>query len=113
RGRLTPARSGPHDRLMRISVLAACLALAAAPATAATTISHGRSIYGDLKYPADYTQLDYVNVDAPRGGELVMNSIGGFDTLNPFVVRGESAAGAGSIYETLLTRTADQGDSID
>ena len=29
--------------------------------------SHGISIFGDLKYPADFEHFDYVNPDAPQG----------------------------------------------
>ena len=29
---------------------------------------HGISAFGDLKYPADFNQLDYVNPKAPKGG---------------------------------------------
>src|SRR6188472_1725077 len=30
--------------------------------------THGISSFGDLKYPADFRQLEYVNVNAPKGG---------------------------------------------
>ena len=29
---------------------------------------HGLSLFGDLKYPADFKRFDYVNPDAPKGG---------------------------------------------
>ena len=29
---------------------------------------HGLSIFGDLKYPADFGHLDYVDPNAPKGG---------------------------------------------
>ena len=29
---------------------------------------HGLSVFGDLKYPADFQHFDYVNVSAPKGG---------------------------------------------
>ena len=32
--------------------------------------SHGISNFGDLKYPADYKSLAYVNPTAPKGGEI-------------------------------------------
>jgi microcin C transport system substrate-binding protein len=40
------------------------------PALAADagTETHGLSVFGDLKYPADFHHFDYVNVDAPKGG---------------------------------------------
>ena len=44
---------------------------------------HGFSMFGALKYPADYTHFDYHNPDAPKGGTLAMAHMGGFDTLAP------------------------------
>ena len=32
--------------------------------------SHGYSFFGELSYPADYTHFNYVNPDAPKGGEI-------------------------------------------
>jgi microcin C transport system substrate-binding protein len=29
---------------------------------------HGLSLFGELKYPADFEHFDYVNPDAPKGG---------------------------------------------
>jgi len=34
------------------------------------TISHGFTNFGELKYPADFVHLDYVNPNAPKGGEI-------------------------------------------
>ncbi|MGF1552414.1 MAG: extracellular solute-binding protein [Paracoccaceae bacterium] len=50
---------------------------------------HGLSAFGELKYPAGFAHFDYVNPDAPRGGEL-STGFGGvtFDSLNPFVLKG-------------------------
>jgi len=93
---------------MRIHTLAIGLALAASAASAATTVTHGMSLFGELKYPPDFTHLEYVNPDAPKGGELVEDVVGGFDSLNPFIVRGEAGAGSGAIYETLMTSVRDE-----
>ena len=29
---------------------------------------HALSLFGDIKYPADFKHFDYVNPDAPKGG---------------------------------------------
>ncbi len=29
---------------------------------------HALSLFGDIKYPADFKRYDYVNPDAPKGG---------------------------------------------
>lgn len=85
------------------------LAALAMPARGETVIvSHGISTFGDLKYPADFTHLDYVNPDAPKGGEISVWTFGGFDSLNPYSVKGRAGALASAPYETILTGTADE-----
>ena len=93
---------------MRTIALAIGLAFAATAASAGTTVTHGMSLFGELKYPPDFKHLEYVNPDAPKGGELVEDAVGGFDSLNPFIVRGEPGAGAGAIYDTLMTGVRDE-----
>ena len=75
---------------------------------AATITAHGISSFGDLKYPADFKHLDYVNPDAPKGGEIAEVGQGGFDTLNPFTVKGLGAALSTVMLEPLMTGTADE-----
>jgi microcin C transport system substrate-binding protein len=54
-----------------------------------TVTSHGISLYGDpLKYPADFSHFDYVNPDAPKGGTVKLSTVGTFDNLNPFILKG-------------------------
>ncbi len=73
------------------------------------TISHGISTFGDLKYPADFTNLDYVNPDAPKGGEIVIaNQRGTFDSFNPYARKGVSAQFASIAAESIMTGTADE-----
>ena len=74
----------------------------------AITDAHGVSLYGPAKYPADFTHFDYTNPDAPKGGAVKLGDFGSFDTLNPFVIRGEAAAGIGMIYETLMASSSDE-----
>jgi microcin C transport system substrate-binding protein len=76
---------------------------AASPAT-----TPGMSLFGDLKYPPDFKHFDYVNPAAPKGGTMRLSSIGTFDTLNPFVVKGVPAAGIGGIFDTLTARAEDE-----
>jgi microcin C transport system substrate-binding protein len=68
----------------------------------------GASLFGNLKYPADFKHFDYVNVDAPKGGELRYAAIGTFDSLNNYIVKGEQAAGLALIYDTLLEPSLDE-----
>ena len=74
-----------------------------------TTITHGWSTYGELKYPADMAHLDYVNPDAPKGGEISPWTQGTFDSMNPFATKEGTAGAYASIgYERLMQGTADE-----
>ncbi len=71
-------------------------------------VSHGISTFGELKYPADFKHLDYVNPDAPKGGEISQWYPGTFDSMNPYSVKGVPVARASSLYESILTSTSDE-----
>jgi microcin C transport system substrate-binding protein len=88
-------------------LLALCLATGAA-ASSDIYVGHGIAMHGDLKYPPGFTHFAYVNRKAPKGGEMRQAAIGTFDSFNPFIIRGNSAAGVGRIYDTLLTTSADE-----
>ena len=64
--------------------------------------SHGYSYFGDLSYPEDYTHFNYVNPDAPKGGEISIAVAGTFDSMNPYTRKGRAAALATVGYESLL-----------
>jgi microcin C transport system substrate-binding protein len=88
---------------------------AVSPANAQTATSepiwrHALSLFGDIKYPADFRRFDYVNPDAPKGGAARMISIGTFDNFNIAVagVKGSIAPAANLIYETLMARSQDE-----
>ncbi len=64
--------------------------------------SHGYSFYGDLSYPEDYTHFDYVNPDAPKGGEIALGVVGTFDSMHPYTRKGRAGALSSVMYESLL-----------
>jgi microcin C transport system substrate-binding protein len=88
-----------------IAALAA-LTLLSAPAVAEPR--HGLSLFGDLKYPANFTHFDYTNPDAPKGGTVKYSAIGTFDTLNPFTLKGVPASGVTLIFDTLMFPAYDE-----
>jgi microcin C transport system substrate-binding protein len=89
------------------AALSAFLLLAvAAPARAAP--AEGVAMHGEPKYGPGFTHFDYVDPDAPKGGNLAMAAIGTYDSLNPFIVKGAPAAGIGLVYETLTTQSLDE-----
>ncbi len=79
-----------------------------------TTRSHGISAFGDLKYPPDFKHFDYVNPDAPKGGVWSGRGTAAsntFDSLNPYILKGEPAQGIGVTFDSLLVSSADEPDS--
>ncbi len=80
----------------------------AARAEGDTIVAHGISTFGDLKYPAGFPHLDYVNPDAPKGGEIAEWAAGGFDSMNPYTAKGRAAALSAGMYESLMTTVADE-----
>ncbi len=99
-----------------LAAVAPALGVAAAsPVQAQTATSepvwrHGLSLFGDVKYPADFKRLDYVNPDAPKGGVARQIVVGTFDNFNLTVagVKGSIAAAVGLIYESLTTASLDE-----
>jgi microcin C transport system substrate-binding protein len=73
---------------------------------------HALSLFGDVKYPADFKRFDYVNPDAPKGGAVRQFQIGTFDNFNIVVtgLKGNTADGVGLLFETLTTQSLDEPD---
>ena len=69
---------------------------------------HGLSLFGDLKYAADFGHFDYVRPDAPKGGRVRIHAVGSFDSLNPYTYKGEAAGSIGSIYDKLIKPALDE-----
>ncbi|WP_100640579.1 extracellular solute-binding protein [Marinobacter salexigens] len=71
---------------------------------------HGMAMHGEPKYPEGFTHYSYINPEAPKGGALKMAVVAnGFDSFNPFVIRGVAAAGISNyLYDTLLEYSADE-----
>lgn len=82
-------------------------------ATAQGESRHGIAMYGDPALPPDFVSLPYANPHAPKGGRIVFGESGGFDSLNPFIVKGSAPAGVSLLtVETLLGRSYDEPFSL-
>ncbi len=81
---------------------------------------HGLSVFGDLKYPADFQHFDYVNPAAPKGGLFSLipptraynQSYFTFNSLNAFVLKGEGAQGMDMTFASLMARAGDEPDAM-
>ena len=100
---------GRPARRTTAAVLLALLCLIASPVPAADQVihtAHAIAMYGEPKYGPDFTHFDYVNPDAPKGGTVRLGAAGTFDSFNPYIIKGNPAAGAGA--ETLLVASEDE-----
>ncbi len=70
--------------------------------------SHALSMYGDVKYASDFEHFDYVNPNAPKGGQLKLAVIGSFDNLNPYILKGMAGAGSDLLYQSLTVKSDDE-----
>ncbi|MCY4221427.1 MAG: extracellular solute-binding protein [Thiotrichales bacterium] len=86
------------------------VAASASPALAAEglTGAHALSMFDDVKYGPDFEHFDYTDPNAPTGGAIRLAALGTFDSLNPFILKGNVAAGSGLIYDSLLTGSLDE-----
>src|SRR5690606_36631546 len=92
------------------ALVAVLLAWAPGPAAHA---AHALAWGADPRYPPGFQHFDYVNPRAPRGGTVNRDGFGTFDKLNPFTLRGISAAGLGEMmFETLGDQSWDEPFSV-
>ncbi|MBN8974660.1 MAG: ABC transporter substrate-binding protein, partial [Rhizobiales bacterium] len=81
---------------------------------------HGMSVFGDLKYPADFTNFDYVNLKAPKSGAFSTvpsvraynQSYQTFNSLNAYILKGEGAQGMDLTFAPLMVRAFDEPDAM-
>lgn len=108
-----PTRRFIGTMLAGVLAAAACIDPALSPlptpaAAQAVERAHGLSLIGPPKVPANYKHFDWVNPDAPKGGTLRLSAIGSFDTLNPYSIKGQAAAGIALINAALLDNNLDE-----
>jgi microcin C transport system substrate-binding protein len=84
-------------------------AVGAAPSVMANDMRrHALSLIGEAKFPAGFKHFDWVNPNAPKGGTVRMSAIGTFDTLNPYNIKGNKAAGLTLVNDTLMAPSPDE-----
>ena len=94
--------------MRRVLTVAFLLLIAGFAQAAEPKPAHGIALHGEPKYPASFTHFDYANVDAPKGGELRLEALGTFDTLNPYTLKGVAAEGSTMVFETLMASSMDE-----
>src|SRR5215207_9112484 len=72
----------------------------------------GYAVWGKFKYAPGFDHFDYVNPQAPKGGELRMvagSRISTFDKYNPFTLKGNAPSFLGDLlFESMLTSPYDE-----
>ena len=65
------------------------------------------------KYLPNFTHFEYANPNAPKGGTATFPMTGGFDSLNPFTLKGEHEVGISMLtLDTLMTQSDDEAFSL-
>jgi microcin C transport system substrate-binding protein len=116
----TPSLSRRHMLGLGVGVLSAPWFRPAMAATDPSAELHGMSVFGDLKYPADFPHFDYVNPAAPKGGLFSLipsvraynQSFFTFNSLNAYILKGEGAQGMDMTFVPLMTRAGDEPDAM-
>ena len=110
---MAPAAAAAVPMIWAWAIMVAVSGVTTGPAAAAAQSGnavqavHGLAMHGLPKYALGFDHFDYVNPSAPKGGLLRQHATGGFDNLNPFILKGRAAPMEG-VFETLMARSADE-----
>ena len=111
-GQKTSGRRAAVVQNCRMRLWKFCLLLAGATTVAPTWADHAYALWGQLKYAQDFAHFDYVNPQAPKGGELRLVSnlrVSTFDKYNPFTIKGNAPAYLSNLlFDSLLTGSMDE-----
>ncbi|MCZ6680317.1 MAG: extracellular solute-binding protein [Candidatus Poribacteria bacterium] len=70
--------------------------------------AHAIAMHGQPKYGPDFKHFDYVNPNAPKGGQIVYGGFGSYDSLHTFILKGRTPSGIGLLFETLTSNSSDE-----
>ena len=68
--------------------------------------------FGEPALADGFTHLPYANPDAPKGGKIVLSDFGNFDTLNPYVLKGQWPSSIGLSSCSLMAGSSDELASV-
>ena len=75
---------------IKVTVAAGILAVIGLAQSTSAEPSYAISMYGTPALPPDFVSLPYANPDAPQGGSVTLGEVGGFDSLNPHILKGRT-----------------------
>ncbi|MEL7470474.1 MAG: extracellular solute-binding protein [Pseudomonadota bacterium] len=71
--------------------------------------AHGIAMNGAPALSEGFANLPYVNPDAPKGGRVIFGEVGGFDSLNPYILKGSAPWPIRvHVVESLMARSYDE-----
>lgn len=72
---------------------------------------HALVLFGAPKYTQAFNHFDYVNPNAPKNGTVRLDFPAGFDSLNPFILKGIGAPGLSYLWDSLMIPSLDEPQS--
>ncbi len=72
---------------------------------------HALVLFGEPKYDRNAPHFDYVNPNAPKRGLVKLDTPAGFDSLNPYILKGIAAPGLTYLWDSLMTPSLDEPQS--
>ena len=102
--------------MARIAALFAALVSLAvvAPTTAPAEPRPAIALNAEPALPPGFDHVPWANPEAPKGGRVTLGAVGSFDSLNPFVYKGNAVTGlyfgaeGSNVYENLMERSPDE-----
>ncbi len=94
------------------ALLASPLVLHAADPAQDVTTTWSMAEFGEPLYDESMTHWPYVNPDAPTGGNIVLGAFGSFDSLNPYILKGEVVRSISRTIDTLMAGSGDELSSV-
>ncbi|MDR3300997.1 MAG: extracellular solute-binding protein [Spirochaetaceae bacterium] len=98
--------------IMLSMALFALTAALSAQSQGALIRAENLNLRGKSAYQGDWTHFAYTNPDAPKGGSLTLSTLGTFDNFHRYAIRGNCAAGSEYFYDSLMTASADETDTL-
>ncbi|MFV0409585.1 MAG: extracellular solute-binding protein [Paracoccus sp. (in: a-proteobacteria)] len=105
----------PNESAIKAAFLtgfAAFVPVATMPLTSLAEPAHAIAMYGEPVLSEGFSHLPYANPEAPKGGAIRLAESGSFDSLNPWVLKGNPAwpiyTMPGVLAETLMLRSLDE-----
>ena len=107
-----PTRPSAPSKLIGLALAGL---LAAAPAAAqdsgsepGVTKTWAIAEFGEPLYKDGIEHWPYADPNAPKGGKIVLGAYGSFDSLNPYILKGDWPRSIGLISDSLMVNSSDE-----